>query len=106
MEFLYPVKVGDLIITKASVNWVGTTSMEVGCRVEVENLLTGERKQVGRAYLTFVAIDNKGKPIPAPKILPETKDAERRFEQAQDRRKLRLKHRELMKIKYRSNKLE
>lgn len=100
MEFLNPVKVGDLIIVKASVNWVGRTSMEVGCRVEVEDLFTGEVKQVGRAYLTFVAINEEGRPINAPPIKPESEDEERRYEQAQDRRKGRLAHRELMMQKY------
>ena len=94
MEFLHPVRVGELLIIKASVNWVGRTSMEVGVKVLAENLFTGETHVTGRAYLTFVAVDQNGKPIPAPKLIPETNDEKRRYEQAQIRRKIRLEHKQ------------
>jgi acyl-CoA hydrolase len=94
MEFLHPVRVGELLIIKASVNWVGRSSMEVGVKVLAENLFTGETNVTGRAYLTFVAVDLDGKPIPAPQLIVETEDEKRRFEQAQIRRKNRLEHRE------------
>ena len=93
MEFLHPVRVGDLLIIKAAVNWVGRTSLEIGVRVETENLFTGETNPTGRAYLTFVAVDNDGKPIDAPMIEPTTLDEKRRFREAQERRERRLNHR-------------
>jgi acyl-CoA hydrolase len=82
MSFLNPVHVGDLLILKARVNYVGKTSLEIGVRVETENLSTGERKQTGSAYLTMVAIDRKGKPIPAPKLLIKNRDDSRRNKDA------------------------
>jgi acyl-CoA hydrolase len=95
MDFLHPVKVGELLIIKASVNWVGNTSMEVGVKVIAENLFTGETNVTGRAYLTFVAIDENGNPISAPKLIPESDEEKRRFRQAQERRKNRLEHRQI-----------
>lgn len=100
MEFLQPVKVGELLILKASINWVGRTSMEVGVRVDVENMRTGETKQVSRAYLTFVSVDDNGKPISAPEIIPESEEEHLRFEEAQKRRTLRLQHREELRSKH------
>ncbi len=90
MSFLNPVHVGELLILKASVNYVGRTSLEVGVRVETENLRTGERKKTGSAYLTFVAIDENGKPIPVPPLSPQTPEEKRRYEEAKIRRKQRL----------------
>lgn len=98
MDFIYPVKVGELIIIKASVNCVFGTSMEVGVLVEVENIMTGERHTTGKAYLTFVAVDGEGNPIQVPFLVqPETEDEKRRFKEAQIRRKLRLEQREVYK---------
>lgn len=96
MHFLHPVHVGDLLIIKAQINWVGHTSMEVGVSVEVEDLHTGERYQTGSAYLTFVAVDENGNPIPAPYILPETAEEKQRYEEAVLRRELRLKNKNLL----------
>ncbi|OLS27605.1 MAG: putative acyl-CoA thioester hydrolase [Candidatus Heimdallarchaeota archaeon LC_3] len=95
MEFLHPVRVGELLIIKSSINFVGTSSMEVGVKVMVEDFFTGETNVTGRAYLTFVAVDQDGKPIPAPKLILETDDDHRRFKQAQERRKIRLEHRQI-----------
>ena len=95
MEFLHPVRVGDLLIIKASLNFVARSSMEVGVKVMVEDFFTGETNVTGRAYLTFVAIDNDGRPIPAPKLILETDDDHRRFKQAQERRKNRLLNRQI-----------
>ncbi|MDH5402114.1 MAG: acyl-CoA thioesterase [Candidatus Heimdallarchaeota archaeon] len=89
MSFLNPVKVGELLILKASVNYVGSTSLEVGVRVETENLRSGERKHTGTAYLTFVSVDQEGKPIPAPKLKLETAEQHKRYEAA----KIRLENR-------------
>src|SRR5919202_6646252 len=72
MSFLHPVHVGDMITLKASVNDVGRTSMEVGVRVETENMLSGERHHTSSAYVVMVALDDAGHPLPVPPVLPET----------------------------------
>jgi acyl-CoA hydrolase len=90
MNFLYPVKIGQLIILRSSVNRVFHTSMEVGVRVMVEDLLTGVRQHTSSAYLTFVALDNEGKPAQIPPVIPETPDEIRRFKEAGERREYRL----------------
>ena len=89
MDFLKPVYVGELVTIKASLNLVGRTSMEVGVRVEAENLLTGEVRHTNSAYLTFVALDGLGCPRPAPPLLIKGDVAERRHRQALRRRELR-----------------
>jgi uncharacterized protein (TIGR00369 family) len=89
MDFLKPVYVGELVILKASLNMVGNTSMEIGVRVEAENLLTGEVRHTNSAYLTFVALDDKGCPRTAPPLITEGEVAERRLRQALRRRELR-----------------
>lgn len=98
MDFLYPVKIGELMIFKSSVNCIFNTSMEIGVVVEVENIMTGERHITGRAYLTFVAINESGKPIKVPQIKPTNENEIRRQKEAKGRRKLRLEQREKMKI--------
>jgi acyl-CoA hydrolase len=93
LNFLDPIKQGEVVTLQASVNRVFTTSMEVGVRITKENLLTGERKHANSAYLTFVSIDDEGKPVPAPPIKPVTKEEKRRYADAGRRRQLRLLHR-------------
>ena len=90
LSFLAPVYVGDLVTATASVNEVGSTSMEVGVRVESENPLTGTVKHVASAYLVFVATDAQGRPTAIPPLLAETDDERRRMAQAKERRALRL----------------
>jgi acyl-CoA hydrolase len=90
MTFLHPVHIGQLIILRSSVNRVFRTSMEVGVRVEVEDLLTGHRKHTSSAYLTFVAVDKNGRRVAIGPVIPETEDEKRRFEEADDRRAQRL----------------
>lgn len=90
IDFRAPVKVGDLLILKASVNHVGTTSMEIGVRVEVENRRTGERRHTSSAYLTFVALDEHRRPVTVAPVIPETPDDERRGREARRRRQIRL----------------
>ncbi|MDH7554295.1 MAG: acyl-CoA thioesterase [Spirochaetes bacterium] len=90
LDFHSPVYVGDLLRLKASVNYVGTTSMEVGVRVEAENFITGEVRHTASAYLTFVALDEHGKPKNVPPLQPETEDEKRRYHEAEIRRKKRL----------------
>ncbi|MGE4263894.1 MAG: acyl-CoA thioesterase [Desulfovibrio sp.] len=89
MDFLKPVFVGELVIIKASLNMVGRTSMEIGVRVEAENLLTGEVRHTNSAYLTFVALDDHGSPKPAPPLIIEGETAQRRLSEALRRRELR-----------------
>jgi acyl-CoA hydrolase len=95
VDFREPVRVGDLVVMHASVNYVGRSSMEVGVRVEAEDLLTGNRRHTNSCYLTFVAIDQNGRPVEVPLIMPETPDEERRYEAAKERRRRRLEEREL-----------
>jgi uncharacterized protein (TIGR00369 family) len=90
LDFHHPVYVGDLLILKASVNLVGRTSLEVGVRVEAENLLTGEIRHTASAYLSFVALDEKGAPSQVPPLILETDDEKRRNCEAQIRRQSRL----------------
>jgi acyl-CoA hydrolase len=79
---------------KASVNFAGRTSMEVGVRVEAEELLTGRRRHTNSCYLTFVAVDRNGRPIGVPGLEPETPEERRRWAAAKERRRRRLEERE------------
>jgi uncharacterized protein (TIGR00369 family) len=90
LSFLAPVYVGHLVTAKASVNHVGKTSMEVGVRVEAEDMLTGNVVHVASAYLVFVSTDERGKPVALPTLVAETDDERRRMKAAQKRRSLRL----------------
>ena len=94
VDFREPIHVGDLVVMKASVNFVGRTSMEVGVRVEAEELLSGRRRHTNSCYLTFVAVDRNGKPVEIPKLVAETPDQIRRHSAAEQRRKRRLEERE------------
>ena len=93
LAFHEPVFIGELVILRASINYVGKTSLEVGVRVEAENLMTGEVRHTNSAYLTMVSLDKHRKPTAVPKIIPETEDEQRRFEEgrmrAQRRKELR-----------------
>ena len=90
LHFLHPVHISELMILRSSVNRVFRTSMEVGVKVETENLMTGQRLHTCSAYLTFVALDEQGKTIPIPAVIPETEDEQRRFREAGERREYRL----------------
>jgi acyl-CoA hydrolase len=79
-----------LIVLKSSVNRVFHTSMEVGVKVFSEDILTGERKHTSSAYVTFVALDEEGRPKPVPPVIPETPDERRRYQEAAQRRERRL----------------
>ncbi len=89
LDFLVPVRVGDLVILRSSVNRAFRTSMEVGVQVLVENYIAATRSQVSSAYLTFVAVDQHGRRLPVPPIVPETEDEKRRYEDALRRRQMR-----------------
>ena len=86
MSFLHPVHVGDLVTLMASVNDVGRTSMEVGVRVETEDMMTGRRWHTSSAYLVMVALDDEGRPRSVPPVLAETPDQRRRMAAAKIRR--------------------
>ena len=90
MDFRKPVMIGELVIMKASVNFVGRTSMEIGVRVEAENLRTGNRHHTNTAYTTFVAIDEQGAPDVVPPLILETDEDRRRHAAAIERRRRRL----------------
>jgi acyl-CoA hydrolase len=90
LHFLHPVRIGQLIVLRSSVNRVFRTSMEVGVQVETETLLTGERLHTCSAYLTFVALDENGKAVEIPPVVPETEEEKRRYQQAGERREYRL----------------
>ena len=94
MNFLHPVKIGQLILLRSSVNRVFRTSMEVGVKVWVENLQTGAVRHTSSAYLTFVALDEHGQPVAIPPVIPETGDEKRRYEEAAQRRDYRLEMRQ------------
>lgn len=93
MDFIHPVKIGQLVRLRASVNRAFRTSMELGVKVWVEDLVTGAEKHVSSAYLTFVAIDATGKGVPVPPVIPESEDQKRRYEEAGARRQYRLAQR-------------
>jgi acyl-CoA hydrolase len=93
MTFRHPVFVGQLVTLKATVNAAWRTSMEVGVRVESENVRTGEVLHTSTAYLTMVALDDNGRPQEVPPVAPETPDEARRAREAQLRRDTRLAER-------------
>ncbi|MFH1861395.1 MAG: acyl-CoA thioesterase [bacterium] len=90
LAFLSSIKVGDIIVLKASVNRTFRTSMEVGVKVWAENTRTGEQKHTASAYLTYVAMDDQGKPTPISSVIPETAEEKRRYDEAALRRGIRL----------------
>jgi acyl-CoA hydrolase len=94
MSFRHPVFVGQLVTVKATVNAAWRTSMEVGVRIESENVRTGEVLHTSTAYLTMVALDEYGNPTAVPPIEPETPDETRRAREAQLRRDTRLAERQ------------
>ncbi len=97
LSFLHPVRIGQLMILRSSLNRVFRTSMEVGVKVFAEDLLTGEKVHTCSAYLTFVALDESRKATPVAPVIPETEDEHRRYRQAGERREARLALRERMR---------
>src|SRR5450755_3589047 len=91
MDFLVPVRVGDFVVLRSSVNRVYHTSMEVGVKVWVEDYRAQVNRHVSSAYLTFVAIDAAGNKVTVPPVVPETEDEKRRHEDAAHRREIRRK---------------
>jgi len=92
--FHEPIHLEELVTAKASVNFVGRTSMEVGVQIEAENLITGQRRHTNSCYVTYVALDEQGRPVPVPDVVPETEAEKRRYDRAKVRRARRLAERE------------
>ena len=97
VHFIAPARRGDVLVFNAAVNRAWNTSMEVGCKVEAENVASGERRHILSAYLTFVAQDETGRPRRVPPLKPDTRIEQQRFDEAQLRRELRLRHAEDLK---------
>ncbi|WP_405239462.1 acyl-CoA thioesterase [Lentisalinibacter orientalis] len=97
LNFLSPARTGETLVVKASVNRAWNTSMEIGVRVVAENSRSGEVRHVVSAYLTFVGLDETGRPTAVPDVLPETDDEKRRYRSAQVRRDARLRTRDSLR---------
>jgi acyl-CoA hydrolase len=93
VEFNEPIYIGELVVAKASVNFTGTTSMEIGVKVFAQNPITGDERHTNTCYATFVALDENGRPAPVPPIQPETDEEKRRQADGQRRREERLARR-------------
>jgi len=91
LDFMHPVRVSDVVVLQAQVNFTGRTSMEVGCRVETEDMRNRTRRYTTKAYLTFVAVDDSGGPRLVPGLILETADDRRRHREAEARRADRLR---------------
>lgn len=89
IDFLSPSYIGNLIFAKASLNYTGNTSMEIGVRVEAESLETGTHTHIASAYLTYVALDKNDKPTKVPEAIPETAEEKRRFREGKQRKEMR-----------------
>lgn len=89
VDFREPVYSGELVTCSAQVNYVGRTSMEIGVRVEAENLIDGTRRHTTTCYLTFVAINEDGRPVPVPRLELMTDDERQRFREGERRREVR-----------------
>ena len=97
LVFHQPIRLGEVVTVRASVNRAFETSMEVGVKVIAENQLTKVRKVSNTAYLTFVAVDDHNTPVKISSIIPQSTDEKRRYKEALIRRNLRLKHRKKFK---------
>ena len=87
VDFIFPIKLGNTVVINSRVHWVGKTSMEVGVTIESEEIHTGKRNLSAKGNLTFVAIDDDGKPTPVPSLKLETEEEKRLFEEADKRKK-------------------
>lgn len=85
VDFLAPIQQTDSVCLESYVSWTGTTSMEVFVKVTAENLFTGERKIAATSFLTFVSVDEGGRPLPVPEVVPES-DEERMMNRTGEKR--------------------
>lgn len=99
MHFRVPIKQGDIVVLRGSVNYVSRSSMEIGVRVDRESPATGRLFHAATAYLTFVALDDDDHPVEVPELILETEDQRRRWGDAEDRRAARLARRDALKAK-------
>ena len=90
LDFVYPIRVGEVILLRSQVTRAFRTSMEVEVRVYREDYITGDRRQTSSAFVTYVAIDSQGQPKPVPPLIPQTADERRRYREALRRRRRRL----------------
>lgn len=90
LDFLHPVRVGQIILLRAFVTRAFHTSLEVEVNVYLEDYIKGERRQTSSAFLTYVAVDDAGKPVPVPPLMPRTGEERRRYREASERRRRRL----------------
>jgi acyl-CoA hydrolase len=93
IDFHHPIRLGDAVTLTSTINRVFKTSMEVGVKVYAQNFRKGTKIHTNTAYLTFVSVDNDGKPVEGIEGIPETKDEKRRYDEALQRRENRLKDR-------------
>ncbi len=93
LDFYHPVYIGELLKISASINYAGKTSMEIGARVEAENVMSGEVRHTASAYLTFVALDKNREPKQIPPLVLHSEEEKRRNLAAAERRKIRLAER-------------
>ena len=98
LQFLHPIKVGDLIILRSKVTATWSTSLEAEVEVFSEEIVTGGRKLTSRAYLTFVTIDTEGRRVPVPPLILETEEERRKAGEADARRAERLKAKRLLNM--------
>lgn len=94
VDFISPVRLGQIVILQANVNYTGRTSMEIGVRVTSEDPLTGNKAHTASAYLTFVAVDENGKPSEVPPLLIRTEEEKKWYKEGEERRKARLQQKQ------------
>jgi acyl-CoA hydrolase len=90
LDFLHPIRVGQMIVLRAHVTRAFHTSMESEVKVFLEDYLTGERRQTSSAFVTYVALDSDGQPKRVPPLIPRTREEKRRYREALERRRRRL----------------
>lgn len=100
LEFRHPAKMGDMVILKAKLTWVGNTSMEALVKAYAENIKSGILTLTNKAYITFVALDDNGKPTPVPPLLPETDQEKSDYIEAGNRRNARIKRKKGISEEY------
>lgn len=86
VDFREPINIGEVVTFRAAVNYVGRTSMEIGIRIEAEDLKTGKKRHTNSCYFTMVAIDKHGLPVPVARLITETPEEKRRFQEGRIRR--------------------
>ncbi|HEY5595319.1 MAG TPA: acyl-CoA thioesterase [Nitrospiria bacterium] len=99
LEFHSPIRLGQIAILKAAMNYVGRTSMEVGVEVYAEDPMSGKRHHTSSAILTYVALDDSGKPTPVPPLLAEKAEEKRRYQEGEKRYQERKQRRSASKQK-------